>query len=62
MKGIKSREHYACPVMPPLPAKADISVLSTMGNSRDERNKNREHHACPVMPPLAAKSSISVLT
>jgi hypothetical protein len=39
MKGKKNREHHACPVMPPLAAKFVISVLSKMGNSRDERNK-----------------------
>jgi hypothetical protein len=31
MKGIKNREHHACPVMPPLAAKSSISVLSKMG-------------------------------
>jgi hypothetical protein len=38
-KGIKNREHHACPVMPPLAAKFSISVLSKWGNSRDDRNK-----------------------
>ncbi len=39
LKGIKNREHHACPVMPPLAAKFGHFSVVKMENLRDERNK-----------------------
>jgi hypothetical protein len=61
MKGIKNCEHHACPVMP-LSAKLALSMLSKMGNSRDERNKKNVN----IMPVQSCRrwqlNFISVLS